>query len=142
MYVYNFLHDKLLPAIGLAEIDPADIWKVNADDYKECLKITNQTFDAYMLDKLRWYRNETAQLQRRIESTRGIVSESFVKEVMTSLDKSAQEITQLKDENTRLQLELMETRTSMSCRIGLAVTFLPRKIVRLIRGGGKRKNEV
>lgn len=140
LYVYNFLHDELLPATGLLEMDPADIWKVNADDYKECLKITNQTFDAYMLDKLRWYRNETAQLQRRIESTRGIVSENFAREVMTSRNQSEQEIIRLKDENTRLQLELMETRTSMSCRIGLAVTFLPRKIARLIGGGGARRN--
>lgn len=137
-YVYNFLHDELLPAAGILDIDPADIWKVNSDDYKECIKIINQPFDAYMYDKLRWYRNEMVQLRKRIDSTKGMVSEGFAKEVITSTDKYIQEITRLKDENIRLQIDLMATRTSMSCRIGLAITFFPRSILRLF--GVRRDN--
>lgn len=140
MYVYNYLHDELLPFTGLTEINPAEIWEVNSNDYKECLKIIYQTFDAYMFDKLRWYRNETARLQKRIDAAKGIVSESFAEKVMLSKDEAIQEIVRLKDENTRLQLELMATRTSMSCRIGLAVTFLPRKIVKLLGGGRTKQN--
>lgn len=141
MRVYNYLHDELLPSSRLIEINPEDIWKINSNDYKECLKIVNQTFDAYMFDKLKWYRNEMAHLQNRIDSTKGIVSESFAKEVMISKDETIQEIIRLKDENTRFQLELMATRTSLSCRIGLAVTFLPRKIVKIFRGAERENRQ-
>lgn len=132
-YVYDFLHDEFLPPMELTEIRLTDGCLINADDYKECLKIVNQTYDAYMLDKLVWYRNETARLQKRVNFMKGTVSEAFTKEIMVSKDESMKEIIRLKDENTRLQLELVATRTSMSCRIGLALTFLPRKIVKMFR---------
>lgn len=48
-------------------------------------------------------------------------------------DSTVKEILALKDEINRLSYELTATRMSMSCRIGRAITLLPRSIIKLFR---------
>lgn len=136
--VYNCIKCNILPSLEFELIDNTWIDSGNISSYKECVKILDQSMPEYLLRKVKYYREESlidkktitsqkteiaklktecSNAKKRTYDPAGYISEDMVKELL-----------RIKDENTRYQMELVQTRTSFSCRLGLAITYIPRKI--------------
>ena len=55
---------------------------------------------------------------------------SLMRDLVIQNEKLNRDLAKKNDEIRKLEYELVATRTSLSCRIGLLITFIPRKLFR------------
>ena len=125
--LYDYLKKKGFSEIDFGEWKDSDIFLENYNDYKECLCILNEAYEKFLFNKSRILlcrnREEAEKnnnLQRELDE-------------LKSIQRVMQEVSNLQEECKRYQIELINTRTSISCRIGLAITALPRKLKNFIK---------
>ena len=155
--LYRYLHDEGLEKVGLDTFDISEISKSNTRAYKECVNIRLMTYEEYMFDKLTYHRENsekmTAQvkeLSAKIKNLNGQITKK-VKEIedikrknMLEIKFADKDIIQKQNEvlikkgfdelkksmrdSEDYKTQLLLTRASFSYKIGLAITWLPRKI--------------
>ncbi len=132
--IYNLLHTQGLPMIKISEWDSGMIHMENMNNYRECLKILEDSFEQYLLDKVNYYREQqikTNKLIRKLEKTQKDDREALLEDILKRQDYIENELGQLKQSSDLAEdykMQLILTRASMTYKIGSFITFIPRKI--------------
>ncbi|MCR4793340.1 MAG: glycosyltransferase [Lachnospiraceae bacterium] len=124
-----FAVKRFIDESQLESVDPRWIWADYTSDYVKCRRVARNSLEAELSAIINDKNSENNRLKKLIEK-----KESEISVVKRHVEADRHnEIISLNNDIARLQYELLATRTSLSCRIGLAITWLPRSIRQIYR---------